>query len=183
MTHTNTIPNNYIKRKSSTIDFGYEESEIEGLLKPIEKQLTALKKAENKIKKGESTRKVAEWLSLETDRYISNVGLWKHITKKNESNFKFICDKQEEGYVYVLTNPAWKDWVKVGMAVDPQNRCHTFQTSSPFRDYEIYFSKKFDNKKEAEATAHHMLKKVADEDNNEWFLIDKKIAQALIKVI
>ena len=85
MTHTNTIPNSYIKRKSSTIDFGYEESEIEGLLKPIEKQLTALKKAENKIKKGESTRKVAEWLSLETDRYISNVGLWKHITKKNET--------------------------------------------------------------------------------------------------
>ncbi len=182
MTHTN-IPEGYISRKSSTVDFGYELSEIEGYLKPIPFELECLKKAENKVKNGESTRKVSKWLSLETNRYISNVGLWKHITKKNESNFKFICNKQEEGYVYVLTNPAWNSWVKVGMAVDPGDRCSTFQTSSPFRDYEIYFSKKFNNKKEAEATAHHMLKKVADEYNNEWFLIDKKIAKALIQVI
>ena len=42
-----------------------------------------------------------------------------------------------QGQVYILTNPAWEGWVKVGMAVDAVDRTGNYQTSSPYRDYEL----------------------------------------------
>tara|TARA_A100000171_G_scaffold52782_1_gene73035 strand:+ start:6121 stop:6669 length:549 start_codon:yes stop_codon:yes gene_type:complete len=177
------IPDDYIRRKTSTIDFGYELSEVKGYLKPIPFELKCLRKAENKIKKGESTRKVAEWLFLETNRYISHMGLWKHITKKTEIDFTELCDKQPDGYVYILTNPAWSDWIKVGRAVNPKDRCRQFQTSSPYRDYKMYFKRKFKLNKEAEETAHELLKKESLDFNKEWFKINKEKAKEIIKNI
>ena len=44
------------------------------------------------------------------------------------------------GYVYVITNAAWPEWVKVGMAIDADDRLNGYQTSSPFRDYELQYS-------------------------------------------
>lgn len=182
MKHIN-IPEGYIKRKCSTIDFGYELSDIKGYLKPIPFELKCLKKAENKIKNGESTRKVAEWLFLETNRYISHVGLWEYITKKTKIDFTELCDKQPDGYVYILTNPAWSDWVKVGRAVNTKDRCSQFQTSSPHRDYKMYFKRKFKLHKEAEETAHELLKKESLDFNKEWFKINKEKAKEIIKNI
>ncbi len=40
-----------------------------------------------------------------------------------------------EGFVYILTNPAWPEWVKIGSAIDPFSRSNGYQTGSPFRDY------------------------------------------------
>ena len=68
------VPRNYKRRTSSTVNFGYEISEIEGYLKPIPKELEYLQDAVIKIKKGESTRDVAAWLSEVTNRTISNMG-------------------------------------------------------------------------------------------------------------
>ena len=41
------------------------------------------------------------------------------------------------GYVYAIHNPAWPEYVKIGSAIDVYGRLNTYQTSSPFRDYEI----------------------------------------------
>ena len=62
-------------------------------------------------------------------------------------------NKQKDGYVYVISNPAWKGWYKVGMAVDSQDRCGSYQTSSPHRDYRLEYSKYFLNRKVAEEIA------------------------------
>lgn len=43
----------------------------------------------------------------------------------------------KEGFVYLITNPAWKDHVKIGMTIDLNTRLSVYQTSSPFRDYSI----------------------------------------------
>ena len=40
------LPDGYIKRKTSTIPFGYEFDDLTGYLKPIEEQLIALSVAE-----------------------------------------------------------------------------------------------------------------------------------------
>ena len=73
----------YIKRKTSTIPFGYEESEDEGYLKPIPDQLEALQVAEDLVT-GESIslRDACEWIEYTTNRRISPPGLKKHIDKK-----------------------------------------------------------------------------------------------------
>jgi len=39
--------------------------------------------------------------------------------------------------VYVLVNPAFPGWCKIGMAVDAEDRLKQYQTSSPYRDYEL----------------------------------------------
>ena len=77
------MKNEYIKRKTSTIPFGYEESEDEGYLKPIPEQVEALKVAEDLVV-GESIslQDACDWIEYETKRRISPPGLKKHIDKK-----------------------------------------------------------------------------------------------------
>ena len=77
------LPDGYMKRKTSTIPFGYELDEITGYLKPIEEQLEALQVVENMIVNEEiSLQAGVDWLEYKTDRKISTPGLKKHIDKK-----------------------------------------------------------------------------------------------------
>ena len=46
-------------------------------------------------------------------------------------------ESTEQGDVYVITNNAWPEWVKVGKASIAEDRLNGYQTSSPFRDYKI----------------------------------------------
>ena len=78
------IPEGYIKRRTSTIPFGYkEDEEVQGYLKPIDDQLEALEVAEDLIT-GESIslRDACDWIEYKTERRISPAGLKKHIDKK-----------------------------------------------------------------------------------------------------
>ena len=89
----------------------------------------------------------------------------------------------DEGYVYIITNPCWKGWIKVGMAIDAKDRCNQYQTSSPFRDYELHYSKFFSNRKVAEQIAHKLLKKNSEKKKGEWFKISKQDAKNIIETI
>tara|TARA_R100001594_G_scaffold139162_1_gene183318 strand:+ start:75 stop:374 length:300 start_codon:yes stop_codon:yes gene_type:complete len=73
----------YIKRKSSTIPFGYESSEVEGYLKPVPDQLEALEVAEDLVaSESISLRDACDWIEFKTKRSITAAGLKKHIDKK-----------------------------------------------------------------------------------------------------
>ena len=89
----------------------------------------------------------------------------------------------DEGYVYVITNPCWKGWVKVGMAIDAKDRCNQYQTSSPFRDYKLHYSRFFSDRKVAEKKAHKLLKKNSEQKKGEWFKITKQDAKNIIETI
>lgn len=41
------------------------------------------------------------------------------------------------GYVYIVSNPAWDGWFKVGAAKDAETRLLSYQTGTPFRDYKL----------------------------------------------
>ena len=43
------IPEGYIRRATSTIPFGYETSDIQGWLQPIQEQLDSLKLVESMV--------------------------------------------------------------------------------------------------------------------------------------
>ena len=77
------MKDDYIKRKTSTIPFGYEESEDEGYLKPIPEQIETLKVAEDLVV-GESIslQDACDWIEFKTKRSITAAGLKKHIDKK-----------------------------------------------------------------------------------------------------
>lgn len=49
----------------------------------------------------------------------------------------------KEGFVYLVTNPAWPDKIKIGSYIDVVERLNVYQSYSPNRDYELheyYFS-------------------------------------------
>ena len=79
------MPKSYIKKKGSTIPFGYELSEIKGYLKPIPKQLLLLTNYINKVKNEEfSLREAAEALTTESGRKLSHVGLSKFVEQSKK---------------------------------------------------------------------------------------------------
>ena len=66
-----------IVRLTKKIPFGYEvDPDNDRLLVPVEHELEALELAKRHLKQY-SYRAVAQWLSKETDRYISHMGLKK----------------------------------------------------------------------------------------------------------
>jgi len=67
---------NRIKRKTSTIPFGYELNEEDGWLYPIKDQLDKLELAIQYLQAG-SYELIATWLEQQTGRYISPKGLQK----------------------------------------------------------------------------------------------------------
>ena len=86
----------------------------------------------------------------------------------------------KEGQVYIITNKAWKGWIKIGMAIDSEDRCNQYQTSSPFRDYELKYKKYFNNRRTAESIAHSLCEEQAKDRSGEWF---KLPIQTAIKII
>ena len=92
-------------------------------------------------------------------------------------------EKSTEGYVYIISNPCWDGWIKVGMAVDVKDRCNQYQTSSPFRDYKLCYNKKFKDRKSAEQKAHSKLKKISKTYKGEWFNISISKAIKTIEAI
>ena len=80
-------------------------------------------------------------------------------------------ERTKEGEVYAIVNDAWLDWVKVGKAVNADDRCNGYQTSSPFRDYRIIARLSTDDRHKKEAEMHKVFAHFADDRNGEWFKI------------
>ena len=92
-------------------------------------------------------------------------------------------DKSTDGHVYIISNPCWDGWFKVGMAVDPEDRCNSYQTSSPFRDYKLCYNKHFKDRRTAEKTAHKKLRKKSTKYKGEWFKVSINEAIKIIDTI
>ena len=74
-----------------------------------------------------------------------------------------------------------KEWIKVGMAIDAEDRCKSLQTSSPLRDYCLLYARKFNNRRKAETKTMNKLKKIVKEHNGEWFKTDRNTVQEVIE--
>jgi len=121
-------------------------------------------------------------------KYISrNHPLYKAGRYKTFSDAAFDgtykLDSIKEGYVYVITNPAWPEWVKIGMAIDADDRCNGYQTSSPFRDYKLEHTVMSNNRRKAEAEAHKAAAKIAVEQRGEWFKISIEQAKDILNTL
>ena len=77
-----------VPRIARTIPFGYEvDPEDEDLLLPIKEELDHLEKAKMYLRQY-SLREVAAWLSKNTGRYISHLGLQKRIKHERQRKDK-----------------------------------------------------------------------------------------------
>lgn len=78
-------------------------------------------------------------------------------------------EKVPSGSVYIISNPAWVGWYKVGKAVNSEDRLRGYQTGSPYRDYDLMDSWQFDDRHKAEREVHKILKRTAVDYKGEWF--------------
>ena len=90
-------------------------------------------------------------------------------------------NKAKDGYVYIISNPAWRGWFKVGMAMDAEDRLKGYQTSSPHRDYSLEYSRYFNDRRTAEGSAHEKLDKFTLDRSGEWFKLDLDRAKKTIE--
>lgn len=90
-------------------------------------------------------------------------------------------NKQTKGHVYAIVNPAWPGWIKVGKAVDAQDRTNSYQTGSPLRDYELLAYSESEDKNEDEKKAHRLFEKEASERKGEWFKLSNERAYTIIQ--
>ena len=119
------------------------------------------RRVENRIKRGEKSPSLYA----------------KFFGTKHEKEYASIS----EGFIYILTNPAWKGWLKIGMAIDANDRHRSYQTSSPLRDYKLQYQKVFSNRSQAEQDAHKLLVAKADKRNGEWFKISVQNAKNILE--
>ena len=76
--------------------------------------------------------------------------------------------RNSQGQIYIISNPNFEGWVKVGMAVDAEDRLKKYQTSSPFRDYVLNYKFDTNDRRAAELAAHDALH-ARFESSGEWF--------------
>ena len=122
---------------------------------------------------------------ISTKHPLYKAGRYKTFTDVAFSSLKNYV-KCTKGEVYVLKNPAWKNWYKIGKAVDSGDRCNGYQTSSPHRDYTLVTSIKVNNRGVAEKCAHVLAEGMSKKRTNEWFYIEnlkKKDFDKLLDIV
>ncbi len=111
------------------------------------------------------------------------------ITQEDIDAFRDMTeDGAQEGYVYVITNKAWPEWVKIGRAIDANDRLRSYQTNSPLRDYWIVHSVYFEDVNAAERKAHLIAARMTGTpwnkvDNGEWFKLTQEQAVEVLREV
>lgn len=73
------------------------------------------------------------------------------------------------GYLYIVTNPSHKGWVKIGVTEDIKSRLRTYQTSDPKRAYKIEYYIFHPDAYAAEKKIKEMMHYFALAQRNEWY--------------
>jgi hypothetical protein len=84
------------------------------------------------------------------------------------------------GFVYIITNPVFPKWVKVGKADVTRKRLKGYQTGDPMRAYEVFTDYAVAHRADAEDAAHRILKRQYTR-RNEWFECTPEAADILIR--
>lgn len=85
------------------------------------------------------------------------------------------------GYLYVITNPAWPSYCKVGRSFDPEERVRGFQTASPKRDYVLHYKRHFPDVLSADRDLKEITKGFNIQRTGEWVMIHPDDAVELIR--
>ena len=121
-------------------------------------------------------------------KYVSRKHpLWKIGNYKSFNDAAFSSfvnyNKTTKGDVYLITNDAWPEWIKVGKAGDAADRLKNYQTSDPFRAYKLQHSITLENRHTGEVKAHKELEALSTDRKNEWFKVDLTVAVNCIEAL
>jgi hypothetical protein len=87
----------------------------------------------------------------------------------------------KSGYLYIIINETFPNWVKVGTTMDLTSRLHTYQTGDPHRRYKIVFSLQHPEFRQAEKKIKETMKHFALSIKGEWYEVDLGIAKSRLE--
>lgn len=85
------------------------------------------------------------------------------------------------GFLYVIRNPAWPGYCKLGRSTNVSARLRTYQTAAPLRDYVLHHSRYFPDVCRAERTMKQRYTGV--HANGEWYHIHPDDAADLVDAL
>lgn len=100
----------------------------------------------------------------------------KKVIKKSE---EFL--RKESRYCYIVTNPAFPNYIKLGITNDPVRRLISYQTADPFRKYKLEYKILINSFIALEIEKH--FKCNFSLDNGEWYKMEVNTAISIIKEI
>ena len=115
---------------------------------------------------------------IRQDHPLNKPGRYKNFEQAAFSSLEKY-ESSVEGQVYAITNPNFPEWVKIGMAIDAEDRLNNYQTSSPFRDYVLQYRYDVNDRRQAESQAHTELQKLY-ERRGEWFKCTPEQARVVV---
>jgi predicted GIY-YIG superfamily endonuclease len=83
----------------------------------------------------------------------------------------------KSGYLYLISNPAHKGWIKVGVTEDIKARLYVYQTGDPKRQYKVEYYIFHPNCYVAEKRIVELMKPFALSRRKEWYEVDLEIAK------
>jgi hypothetical protein len=97
---------------------------------------------------------------------------------RKERQLFLLNTKQDEGYVYMITSPSFKNWIKIGKTGNIKDRFMQFNYSTPLRNFKLECVKETNKKSVAELL---LLNKINEnlgiERKGEWIKV-KNVAEA-----
>ena len=115
---------------------------------------------------------------IKKDHPLHKAGTYKGFTGAAFTSLHNYAEAKE-GQVYIIYNPSFPNWCKVGMAVDAEDRLKQYQTSSPHRDYKLVKCYDAYDRRETESKAHAELEKHYKR-KGEWFMCSGYKAQKIL---
>ena len=100
--------------------------------------------------------------------------------KKKAAHQKRENFKVAEGFLYLISNPAFPGWIKVGQTIDYEARLRSYQTASPFTDYIMEVVRWVPD---SFASEQLLLQRLNYEKRGEWVKVDiEEILKVFISV-
>ena len=85
-----------------------------------------------------------------------------------------------EGFIYIIQNKAWKGYYKIGKAINIKNRLRSYNTSTPFNDFEVLYKIKVKRPGIYEQEIIDEYGEYLAEGQTEWYkLTDKKLKEII----
>lgn len=115
----------------------------------------------------------------------TRLGVRKHALRLFDAGSDFVTAVQRtdvaDGFVYIITHPAWPDFLKIGHAINPESRLRDYQTYCPQRAFRLEHAVYCTDRREAEAAVHERFAR--DRAAGEWFRVSLEEARDALNAV
>ena len=86
-----------------------------------------------------------------------------------------------DGFVYIISHPAWPDFLKLGCAINPESRLRDYQTYCPNRAFHLEHAVYTSDRRAAEAEVHARF--APWRASGEWFRVSLEEARDALNAV